>query len=239
MGNSQIIYNREYVYFYSFVLLCRWSLLRLLRRRVQVKSVSAGGYGYIRRFCRDEKQTTAAALRPALQTRRPGGYVASVGSKFLSLWLLNAVSRGDLGGVGGQSGVGGRGGDGHAGGGAGQSQKGDGLHPQQAGQRHGTVRVAQHVSWGQRAHGGQGGCGGGGRGGWLGEGHVEVDGSGHASRLGRGFGCLQTAKERRERWTRTGLGDYAVAATLWELSLSVFFSSTRIIFERKKRRLSG
>lgn len=71
--------------------------------------------------------------------------------------------------------MGGRRGDGHGRGGAGQSQKGDGLHPQQAGQRHGAVRGAQHVSRGQGAHGGQGGRRGGGRGRWLGEGHVEVD----------------------------------------------------------------
>ena len=86
--------------------------------------------------------------------------------------------------------MGGRCGDGHGGAGAGQSQKGDGLHPQQAGEGHGAVWVAQHVSRGQGAHGGQGGCGGGSWGGRLGEGHVEVDRSCHGGCLGRGFGCL-------------------------------------------------
>ncbi|KAG7228187.1 hypothetical protein INR49_013350 [Caranx melampygus] len=56
---------------------------------------------------------------------------------------------------GGQSGVGGCCGDSHGGGWAGQSQKGDGLHPQQAGEGHGAVWSAQHMSWGQRAHSGQ------------------------------------------------------------------------------------
>lgn len=86
--------------------------------------------------------------------------------------------------------MGGRRSDGHGGGGAGQSQKGDGLHPQQAREGHGAVGGAQHMSWGQGAHSGQSGCGGGSWGGWLGEGHVEVDRSCHGSCLGCGFGCF-------------------------------------------------
>lgn len=78
----------------------------------------------------------------------------------------------------------------HTGGGAGQSQKGDRLHAQQAGERHRTVRGAHDMGRGQGAHGGQGGRGGGSWGGWLGEGHVEVDRSRQGGCLGRGFGCL-------------------------------------------------
>lgn len=79
---------------------------------------------------------------------------------------------------------------GHTGGRAGQSQKGDGLHAQQARERHGAVRGAHDMSRGQGAHGGQGGRGGGSWGGWLGEGHVEVDRSAQGGCLGCGFGCL-------------------------------------------------
>lgn len=144
---------------------------------MKVTSVSASGYGYIRRAW-----TSAAAIHSSEAT--------SVGSEFLSLWLFDAVGGGDFGGVGSQGGVGWCRGDGHAGGGAGQSQKGDRLHAQQAGERHGTVRGAHDMSRGQGAHGGQGGRGGGSWGGWLGEGHVEVDRSGQGGCLGCGFGCL-------------------------------------------------
>lgn len=72
MGNSQIIYNREYVY---FIALSSSPLVSspLVHHRVKVKSVSAGGYGYIRRFLWTD---TAAVLRLTLQTPEPRGDIS-------------------------------------------------------------------------------------------------------------------------------------------------------------------
>lgn len=123
-------------------------------------------------------------------TRGEEARAISVGGKLLSVWLFDAVGRGDLGGVGSQCGVRGSHGDGHTGGGAGESQEGDRLHPQQAREGHGAVVGAQNMRRSEGAHGGHGGSRRGGWGGLLGEGHVEVDWSSHGGGLGCGFGCL-------------------------------------------------
>ena len=158
-------------------------------KQVQVKRNSGRGYGYIRRV----EENKIAVLHVALQASGEAEAtqtLASVGSKLLSLWLLDAVGWGDFGGVCRQRGVGRGSGDCYSRGRAGQSQEGDRLHPQQAREGQCAVGCAQDLGGGQGAHGCQGGGWGGGGRDWLAEGHVEVNRGSHRGRLGCGLGRL-------------------------------------------------